>query len=67
MFKILDEILASVPKGINLIDYVFVCSKDFECEITEYKDIKIFYHNWVKEDTIYYMQNPYFDKLKHEV
>jgi hypothetical protein len=58
----LDDILKSVPKEMNTDNYVFVCSKDFESEITEYKNIKVYYHNWVKEDTIYYMQNPYFDK-----
>jgi hypothetical protein len=60
----IDKILVSVPKGIIIRDYVFVCSKDFECEITQYKDINIFYHNWVKENTIYYMENPYFDTEK---
>ena len=58
----LDDILKSVPKEMNTDNYVFVCSKDFESKITEYKNIKVYYHNWVKEDTIYYMQNPYFDK-----
>jgi hypothetical protein len=60
--KILDDILKSVPKEMNTDNYVFVCSKDFQSEITEYKNIKVYYHNWVKENSIYYMQNPYFDK-----
>ena len=59
-----DDILKSVPKEMNTDNYVFVCSKDFECEITEYKNIKVYYHNWLKENHIYYMQNPYFDNSK---
>ena len=61
MIKILDDMLKSVPKKINTDDYVFVCSKDFECEITEHKNIKVYYHEWIKEKTIYYMKNPYID------
>lgn len=57
----LDKMLNEIPKNFDFIDYVFVCSKSFECELLEYKDIKIFYHNWVQEDFIYYMKNPYFD------
>jgi hypothetical protein len=61
MIKILDDILKSVPKEWNIDDYVFVCSKDFECEINEYKNIKVYYHNWLEENTIHYMKNPYID------
>ncbi len=61
MTKILDDILNSVPKEMNTDDYVFVCSKDFESEITEYKNIKVYYHDWLTNKTIHYMKNPYFD------
>jgi hypothetical protein len=61
MINILDNILKSVPKEMNTDDYVFVCSKDFECEINEYKNIKVYYHNWLQENTIHYMKNPYID------
>jgi hypothetical protein len=60
----LDKMLNEIPKGINLIDYVFVCSKSFECELLEHKEIKIYYDSRIKENTIYYMENPYFDFKK---
>lgn len=56
----LDKMLNEIWRGSDFIDYVFICSKSYECKITEYKGIKIFYHNWVQEDFIFYMQNPYF-------
>lgn len=61
MIKILDDILKTVPKEITVNDYVFVCSKDFECGIKEYKNIKVYYHSHLKENTIHYMKNPYID------
>jgi hypothetical protein len=58
--KILDDILKSLPKEMNTNDYIFVCSKDFKCEITEYKDVKVYYYNFLKKDTVYYMLNSQF-------
>jgi hypothetical protein len=60
----LDKILNQKPKDLNLIDYVFVCSKSFECELLEHKEIKIYYDSRIVENTIYYMENPYFDTEK---
>jgi hypothetical protein len=60
----LDKILNQIPKNFDFIDYVFVCSKSFECELLEHKEIKIYYDSRIVENTIYYMENPYFDFKK---
>lgn len=57
----LDKTLDFVPKDLNVDDYVFICSKSFDCEILEHKGIKIYFQNWVKEGIIYYMHNPFYD------
>jgi hypothetical protein len=57
----LDKILNEIPKNFEFIDYVFVCSKSFECKIITYKGIEIYFDGRIQENTIYYMENPYFD------
>jgi hypothetical protein len=60
----LDKILNQIPKDFDFIDYVFICSKSFECKIIAYKGIQIYFDGRIKENTIYYMENPYFDFKK---
>lgn len=59
--------LSELPKNINTNDFVFVCSNDFKSKKIKHKGFKIYYEKRLKEDTIYFMPNPYFDKDTQEI
>ena len=56
----LDKLLL---KSNGIIEgYEFYCSKDYECDLKEYKGIKIRYWNIMPKNTIYYALSMYFNE-----
>ncbi len=64
--QLLNNMIKSLPKEVDINDFVFCCSNEFDYGETEYKGINLYYFNIIEEDTIYLMYKKNYEELHFE-
>jgi len=61
--KQLNNVLLSVPKGMDLKNYVFCSARHFDYGGKKYKNIDLYYFNVIKRNYIYLMPRQNYESL----